>query len=487
MADNTSFTIGSKGPHIKSLTKALNDAGFDCKITDKFDKDTAEAVKAFQKKNGIKPDGVVGLVTAKKLGARDVIAALDKLARQSAAEEEAKEAPKELSQKELQEIVREAAEIAAGKIVTGDIAKAKIPVKYVESILFMWASTAGAKDLERPMRNMKAQLLDKSTKPKAVQELANTMIDYSPMGGLHAWLQGADSMKNIFGAIEKHVASAGLDKKFLNDVWIEYRDKFKTEHSALLSNSLSEAIKQTVYTATEASHIGEKMVENVISDSAFKKNLQEIIDQIKDREAAREAAEKTAEAISKIDIKATFREAAGIAAGGFTSDRIGQVPAKVIEDTLFTWATTCGWGSLAHLFNNVKAGLVDESTKDKAMQEIANLIRVHSPLLGYNKWTGANYRKLIKPEIEEYLAKAGLDKKLAEDVFNELYSSNGDFVALLLTKAPEKALPKTASTATSIDAIGAEIIKLIISDPAFKKNVQAIVDRYKAEEKQGKK
>jgi putative peptidoglycan binding protein len=58
---------GDRGPDVKDLQKALNDAGMKLKVDGQFGPATDEAVKAFQKKNKLKPDGIAGKDTMQKL------------------------------------------------------------------------------------------------------------------------------------------------------------------------------------------------------------------------------------------------------------------------------------------------------------------------------------------------------------------------------------------------------------------------------------
>jgi hypothetical protein len=61
--------VGSKGPEVVALQNKLKEAGFYSGNADgDFGPKTNKAVKDFQKANGLKPDGLVGPVTKKKLG-----------------------------------------------------------------------------------------------------------------------------------------------------------------------------------------------------------------------------------------------------------------------------------------------------------------------------------------------------------------------------------------------------------------------------------
>lgn len=60
---------GSSGPEVQKLQTKLKQWGYyDGPIDSVFGGGTFEAVKAFQRKNGLTPDGVVGPATAEKLG-----------------------------------------------------------------------------------------------------------------------------------------------------------------------------------------------------------------------------------------------------------------------------------------------------------------------------------------------------------------------------------------------------------------------------------
>jgi peptidoglycan hydrolase-like protein with peptidoglycan-binding domain len=59
---------GSSGNEVREMQRALKDKGFDPQGTDgKFGANTRKAVVAFQKANGLEPDGVVGKDTRKAL------------------------------------------------------------------------------------------------------------------------------------------------------------------------------------------------------------------------------------------------------------------------------------------------------------------------------------------------------------------------------------------------------------------------------------
>lgn len=58
---------GAKGPGVDKLQVALNMHGAKLKADSDFGDKTERAVKAFQKKNGLHPDGVVGIYTWEKL------------------------------------------------------------------------------------------------------------------------------------------------------------------------------------------------------------------------------------------------------------------------------------------------------------------------------------------------------------------------------------------------------------------------------------
>lgn len=60
---------GSRGDEVKLLQETLNKAGYDCGKADGiFGKNTKAAVEAFQKANGLKADGIVGILTWTALG-----------------------------------------------------------------------------------------------------------------------------------------------------------------------------------------------------------------------------------------------------------------------------------------------------------------------------------------------------------------------------------------------------------------------------------
>lgn len=67
-----SLTIGSRGDAVRALQQALIDQGFNLGTADgSFGAKTADAVRQFQLRNGLKADGKVGPMTAEKLGLGD--------------------------------------------------------------------------------------------------------------------------------------------------------------------------------------------------------------------------------------------------------------------------------------------------------------------------------------------------------------------------------------------------------------------------------
>ena len=69
--------IGSIGNEVANLQKQLKDIGYSLPkygIDGKFGKETEDAVEDFQRKNGLKIDGIVGLATQAKLNEKSNIA-----------------------------------------------------------------------------------------------------------------------------------------------------------------------------------------------------------------------------------------------------------------------------------------------------------------------------------------------------------------------------------------------------------------------------
>ncbi|MDE6442046.1 MAG: spore cortex-lytic enzyme [Clostridia bacterium] len=69
---------GAVGGEVKELQRRLKNWGYyDGAVDGVYGKGTVEAVKAFQKKNGLKADGIAGLDTFKALGMNDSVNALE--------------------------------------------------------------------------------------------------------------------------------------------------------------------------------------------------------------------------------------------------------------------------------------------------------------------------------------------------------------------------------------------------------------------------
>ncbi len=60
---------GMNGSEVERLQKDLSARGYQPSVDGNFDESTENAVKAFQKDNGLTVDGVVGAETGQKLGA----------------------------------------------------------------------------------------------------------------------------------------------------------------------------------------------------------------------------------------------------------------------------------------------------------------------------------------------------------------------------------------------------------------------------------
>ena len=71
--DNLAYPVlrkGSKGVYVEVLQKKLNDAGYNLAVDGDFGNKTLEAVKDYQKVNGLVVDGIVGVKTWEKLNER---------------------------------------------------------------------------------------------------------------------------------------------------------------------------------------------------------------------------------------------------------------------------------------------------------------------------------------------------------------------------------------------------------------------------------
>ena len=69
---------GANGGEVKELQRRLKEWGYYNGAVDGiYGKGTVEAVKAFQKKNGLTPDGVAGIETYKALGMNDSVKVLE--------------------------------------------------------------------------------------------------------------------------------------------------------------------------------------------------------------------------------------------------------------------------------------------------------------------------------------------------------------------------------------------------------------------------
>ena len=71
--DNIAYPVlrkGSKGVYVEVLLKKLNDAGYSLAVDGDFGNKTLEAVKDYQKVNGLVVDGIVGVKTWEKLTER---------------------------------------------------------------------------------------------------------------------------------------------------------------------------------------------------------------------------------------------------------------------------------------------------------------------------------------------------------------------------------------------------------------------------------
>jgi len=60
---------GMNGSEVERLQKDLSGKGYQLSVNGNFDETTENAVKSFQKDNGLTIDGVVGAETGPKLGA----------------------------------------------------------------------------------------------------------------------------------------------------------------------------------------------------------------------------------------------------------------------------------------------------------------------------------------------------------------------------------------------------------------------------------
>lgn len=65
----TTLSLGMNGSNVERLQKDLSAKGYEIGVNGNFDESTENAVKAFQKDNGLTIDGIVGAETGQKLGA----------------------------------------------------------------------------------------------------------------------------------------------------------------------------------------------------------------------------------------------------------------------------------------------------------------------------------------------------------------------------------------------------------------------------------
>lgn len=69
---NKTLSYGSSGDEVKKLQKALNNAGYSLDVDGEFGRKTQNAVKAYQQKNGLSVDGIVGVNTWNSLSKGNV-------------------------------------------------------------------------------------------------------------------------------------------------------------------------------------------------------------------------------------------------------------------------------------------------------------------------------------------------------------------------------------------------------------------------------
>ncbi len=67
---NKTISYGSSGEDVKKLQKALNSAGYNLAVDGEFGPKTQSAVKAYQQKNGLAVDGIVGVNTWNSLNSK---------------------------------------------------------------------------------------------------------------------------------------------------------------------------------------------------------------------------------------------------------------------------------------------------------------------------------------------------------------------------------------------------------------------------------
>jgi murein L,D-transpeptidase YcbB/YkuD len=70
---NDNVHLGDTGPGVKQIQNALAAQGYKVSVDGKFGAQTAQAVKSFQTKNGLKQDGIVGPATWAKLQATPTV------------------------------------------------------------------------------------------------------------------------------------------------------------------------------------------------------------------------------------------------------------------------------------------------------------------------------------------------------------------------------------------------------------------------------
>ena len=435
----------------------------------------------FQKKKGLKVDGLVGAKTAKALGNSAIINRLAQLNKEAAAkaeeskkkeaeaakkkkeEDEEKTAKKEeaeknkpMDPKEYKELLEEAAKRAAGKLV--DPLVNRLDDKDVEDAFVAWA-LANSQRSSANVNKMKATM----DEDKLLEETAKLLLADSPFPGFNQWCTH-HFFQELYSKIKGHLSRMGVDEKTYYKVCFA---RAQTEYPPFME-VLRKAWKATAASANEHEDIGMKMVELAAKDTDF-------LDFLKNR------LKEEVPATPDTDFDDLFETAVENAAAGLGGPFLSYVNDKTREDFLSTWYFESSRGKEFLEATRRKIGLLppDKADREKIVADITRGIVSSCPLSGLSDWIFSNISGNVYEQMEGILSRlydfVARDQQTYVKEIANAFSNPGSWFSKVLADA----LNQTASSARKTADVGMKVVELTAKNADFLKELDARVKKAK--------
>jgi len=258
-------------------------------LSGKFDSDTEKALKQFQQKNRLKPDGLCGPETSKKLNTPStpdgtkLVKFAEKIAGTQAAEEakekekeekatDAKKAPPPMS---FEEIVNQCAEMAATMLAQRPFL-GSVGEKLLKESLIAYASKSNRNETESQIGELQKELGDKSQRNKALLKIATEMAHWSPLNFFDQWSSAKNVGELVYKKTQGIISKYDIDKDDFAEYVYNWRMGRRVNKLAVSAAQI--VIKQTFGSYITGADMGDKMTSILVASSEFNKILIEEIE-----------------------------------------------------------------------------------------------------------------------------------------------------------------------------------------------------------------